>query len=346
VSYPVVDLRGLRRVGAVPAALALPAAWIFALGARVHHGLYDLGWLRRSRVRLAPVVSVGSLTAGGAGKTPMTRWLAARLLERGRRPAILSRGYRSSGGAAPRIVDPEDPDAARDGDEPALLARSLPQVPVVVSPNRARGAAVAVGRGADVLLLDDGFQHRRLHRDVDVVLWDRAGESSRGRLIPAGALREPPSALRRAHLIVAVDRGEGAPSAPPAAVRPERVFRARLVPFARQRIGSERAVHALSGVADPEAFERSLTRLGLRVTGATRFADHHPFSVRDVREASDRAAREGADFLAVTAKDHVRWPHAATGELPAPAVFDVEVEMDAGERFVDTVVSLLGGERG
>jgi tetraacyldisaccharide 4'-kinase len=340
VSYPVTDLRGLRRPGALPASFAVPASWLFAIGTRLHHGFHDRGLLPRRRLGWVPVVSVGALTAGGAGKTPLTRWLAARLVERGHRPAILTRGYRSAGGGAPRIVDPAEPDASRDGDEPALLARTLPAVPVIVSPDRARGAALARGRGVDVVLLEDGFQHRRLHRDVDLVLWDHAAESSRGRLLPRGPLREPPPGLRRADVLVLVDRGEGVPAVPPGAPGSDRVFRARLVPVARQIIAAGRAVHALSGIANAESFERSLIALGLRVTGATRFEDHHAFSADEVRETAERAAREGAEFLAVTAKDHVRWPKDERRPLPVPAVLDLDVEVDAADRLVRTVVSL------
>jgi tetraacyldisaccharide 4'-kinase len=117
------------------------------------------------------------------------------------------------------------------------------------------------------------------------------------------------------------------------------VFRARLVPVARQQLAAGRAVHALSGIADAESFEHSLIALGLRVTGATRFEDHHAFSAEEVRETAARAAREGADFLAVTAKDHVRWPKDGSG-LPVPAVLDLDVEVDAGDRLVRTIVSL------
>jgi tetraacyldisaccharide 4'-kinase len=340
MTYPVTDFRGLRRPGALPAVAAVPASWLFALGACIHHGLHDRGLLPCRALGRVPVVSVGALSAGGAGKTPVTRWLAARLQERGRRPAVLTRGYRGTGGPAPRIVDPGDPDARRDGDEPALLALTLPGVPVVVAPNRAAGAALAQERGADVLVLDDGFQHRRLARHVDVVLWDRAAESARGRLLPRGPLRERAAALRRADVVVLVDRGEGAPALPADGPGPERAFRARLVPFARQRIDAGRAVHALSGIADAESFERSLAALGLRVTGATRFEDHHAFSTQEVRDAADRAAREGADFLAVTAKDHVRWPRGEGSWLPVPAVLDLDVEVDEGDRLVRTVVSL------
>jgi tetraacyldisaccharide 4'-kinase len=284
------------------------------------------------------VISVGALTAGGAGKTPFTRWLARELRRHGRSPAVLSRGYRSEGGPEARVVDPAAPDARRDGDEPALLARSLgPHVPVVVCPDRARGAAVAHGRGADVLVLDDGFQHRVLHRDVDILLWDRTATAARGRVLPAGPLREPAAGARRADLVVLVDRGDGTPDLPSHA--PPAVFRVRLETGSRQELEAGRPVHALSGIADPQSFERALERQGLRLTGATRFADHHRFSPAEVAAAAGRAGGEGADFLAVTAKDWMRWPR--DPQLPVPAVFDLEVRPEPGDGLVRAVLDRL-----
>jgi tetraacyldisaccharide 4'-kinase len=284
------------------------------------------------------VISVGALTAGGAGKTPFARWLAVQLRRHGRSPAVLSRGYRSEGGPEPRVVDAAAPDARRDGDEPALLARTLgPEIPVIVCPDRARGASVAAGRGADVLVLDDGFQHRSLRRDVDVLLWDRTAAAARGRVLPAGALREPLRGAGRADLLVLVDRGDGPPDLPPHA--PAEVFRASLEPGSRQPLEAGRPVHALSAVADPASFERSLEALGLLVTGATRFPDHRRLSASEVAAAADRAAAEGADFLAITAKDWVRWPRDPA--LPVPAVFDLDVRMEAGDRFLRELAARL-----
>jgi tetraacyldisaccharide 4'-kinase len=241
-------------------------------------------------------------------------------------------------------VDASRPDAERDGDEPALLARSLPDVPVVVSPDRVRGAEIARRRNADVLLLDDGFQHRRMHRDLDVVLWDEGAVGSRGRLLPEGFLREPMSALARADLLLRIDRGNGLPPAPPLGPPPERTFCARLVCGARQRLEEGMKVHALSGIADPASFERALADLGLEVTGATRHADHHRYSADEVRQAARRGGEEGAGYLAVTAKDFVRWPRDCDPPLPVPAVFDLEVEVEAEDRFLQTLESVLAGE--
>jgi len=333
----VHDLRGARRLDASrPIALALPASWLYGLGARTFHVLHDRGVLRARRVAW-PVVSIGSLAAGGSGTTPFTRWLANRLAGRGRRPAIVSRGYRSGGGPGPRVVDPERPDARRDGDEPALLARTCPGVPVVVSADRARGAALAAARGADVILLDDGFQHRRLERDLDLVLWTDAAQG----VLPRGSWREPLSGLRRAHALVLVDRGRGDPP-PPARHGPEPTFRARLHPVARSRVEAGTAVHALSGIADPASFEDGLVELGLAVTGATRYPDHHRFTRAEVVAAAGRAAAEGAAHLAVTAKDRTRWPRDLEDRAPVPAVFDLDVEVESEDLLLELVDSRLG----
>ena len=335
MSHPVRDRRGARREdgGVLRALWAGPASWALAGAVGVFHRLHDRGLLRRHRVDV-PVISVGGLTVGGSGKTPFARWLAAELLVAGRRPAILSRGYRGRGRGV-RVVSATEPDARRDGDEPALLARSLPDVPVIVAVDRRAGAQLARECGADVLLLDDGFQHRRLARNLDIVLWDRRSEASRGRLIPAGLLREARRGLGRAGLLVLIDRGDGPPTQPRCSLAPERVFAARLVGRPLSPLAPGIRLHALSGIADPGAFERSLVRQGYVVTGATRFADHHAFRPDEIREAVRLAGDQGAGHLAITAKDHSRWPDEEG--LPVPAVFDVDVEVTAAEALLAVV---------
>jgi tetraacyldisaccharide 4'-kinase len=237
-------------------------------------------------------------------------------------------------------VDPAGSDAARDGDEPVLLARSLPEVPVVVGPDRLAASTLALARGADVLVLDDGFQHRRLRRDFDVVLWDRAAERSRGRLLPAGFLREPLSALGRADGLVLVDRGDGWPEPPPGG--PDAALRVRLVSGPCQELPADARLHALSGLADPESFERSLAAQGFTVVGATRYPDHHPFTGDEIHGAARRAASQGADLLAITAKDRARWPIGGRSGLPSPAVFDLDAEVDDGD-LLERIEDAIGG---
>ncbi len=337
----VRDRRGVRRLeGAGPLALTLPASWLYSIGSGLFHFLHDRGVIGKRRAAL-PVVSVGSVSAGGSGKTPVVRWLAQRLADAGRRPAILSRGYGSRRGPEPRVVAAEKPDATRDGDEPVLLARSLPGVPVIVDKDRARAARRAREMGATVALLDDGFQHRRLHRDLDIVLWDRRCWQARHRLLPAGSLRESVRGLVRADVLLLVDRGDGPPPEPPAG--PPRVFTARLLFDCLSAVQARAAVHALSGLADPASFEASLVRAGFRLTGATRYPDHHFFTAAEIREAEAQARAEGANHVVVTAKDYVRWPRGEKEDLPVPAVFDLRVEVDRETDFLRIIADRTGG---
>lgn len=343
MSHAIDDRRGAHRLDRSDTVWESVASWGYGLGVRAFHAAHDANWLPTRQV-FCPVISVGALTAGGAGKTPVVRWLAQRLEARGRRPAILSRGYRSAGGASSRVVDAQNPDAWRDGDEPVLLARSLPHVPVIVGPDRVRSATLARTRDADVIVLDDGFQHRRLARDVDVLLWDGTAAAARGRLLPAGPLREPTRGARRADIVLLVDRGDGPPEPPRHATAPYR-FPVALRTHARQSIPDGTPVHAVSGIANPAAFERALEDLGLVVTSATRFPDHHRFTLDDVHRCEATARRECAAVLAVTAKDYVRWPKSEGASVPA--VFDLDVDVESEDLLLSAILDgLAAGSAG
>ena len=185
--------------------LLTPLALGFRLGVALRGAAYRRGWCKTHRLN-RPVVSVGNLTAGGAGKTPLVRLIAQRLLNRGWSPSILTRGYDRRRGPGIIVVEP-GPERRVDprdvGDEPALLARALPKVPIVIGANRYRAGRLAEERfPVDVHLLDDGFQHWALERDVDIVALDVTQEFSDWALLPAGRLREPCAALERAHIVV------------------------------------------------------------------------------------------------------------------------------------------------
>ncbi|MBN2129221.1 MAG: tetraacyldisaccharide 4'-kinase, partial [Sedimentisphaerales bacterium] len=175
--------------------LLTPPSWPYSLVTLFRNWLYAQGWLRVHRVGV-PVVCVGNLTTGGTGKTPLVVWLARLMGQKGVRAAILTRGYKANGRKTPY-------DVTTNTDEPAELAAACPGVPVIVNPDRVAGAAEAIrSHGAQVLLMDDGFQHRRLGRDLDIVAVDATCPFGYGRLLPAGLLREPLSGLTRAHAVV------------------------------------------------------------------------------------------------------------------------------------------------
>jgi tetraacyldisaccharide 4'-kinase len=310
------------------------------------------------------VLSVGNLTTGGTGKTPMTAYLAGRLRSWGLKPVILSRGY---GGRAERrgvIVSsgsgPVVP-AAVAGDEAYLLAKRLPAVPVVVGRDR-----YAMGRMAfdelkpDCYLLDDGFQHLQLHRDLNLALLDYRRPFGNGHLLPRGRLREPVTALTRADALILTRSDLNA--AGEHAVTLQRfgkpVFRAahRTVIIQRWQAGkptddtqngrlpTEAAAFIFSGIADNGAFRDAAGRLGGRIVGSRGFPDHHPYTRRDVDAIETAAAAAGATALLTTAKDAVRLP-GPLNLFKALYVADAEmVFQDQGfETFIQQQLTRLVG---
>lgn len=293
--------------------LALVAGWIGA-NVLVRNWLYDVELLGAKRVEGLRVVSVGNLTAGGAGKTPVVAFLAERLLRAGVRVAVLSRGYGRRGRAVEPVRGPPWPSFERVGDEPLLLARRLPGLDVWVGGDRVELAHRARAAGATVALLDDGFQHRRLGRAVDVVVLDEAVGLGTGHLIPWGPLREPPSALSRASLLW-LRMAEQPVSLPPLPGGVP-VVRARHAPS--ELVGADGAARPLSalagrrvvgfcGIARPSSFDRTLAGLRAEVVSVRAFRDHHAFRPEDLAELQASATAAGAE-LVTTEKDAVRLP--------------------------------------
>ena len=341
----------------------LLAEGVFRAVAGVRGALYDASLLPATRAAV-PVISVGNLAVGGAGKTPVVLSLAARLLAAGRRPAVLSRGHGSAriddrvvaDGAALLL------DATAGGDEPVLLARRLPGLRVLCGPDRARMAPRAVATGADVLLLDDGFQHRRLRRDLDVVVLDAANPWGNGHCLPAGPNREPRSALRRAGLVWLTH----ADRATPAALEELRQIAVRTtgrapvesrhapISLSDGRLHDDLPLASLAGrrvallvaVAKPGSVARTVEDLGASVIATHAFPDHHRFSAGEVADALDGAARAGAEFIVTTEKDAVRLPEAMAGD-PRLRVLRIEVELlRGGDVLAEALEIALDGRAG
>jgi len=303
-------------------ALLSPAELLFRLGQHAYHSLYDRGLLPQTRPSL-PTISIGNLAVGGAGKTPFARWLVDQLLARGERPALLHGGYAA--------------------DEPALHERWHPSVPVYAGRDRVRSASLAAERGASVLVLDDGFQHRRLLRDLDIVLVAAERWRSKPHLLPRGPWREPPSALGRAQ-VVGVTRkvasegkaeavaGELARLAPHALVVRIALLPAGWRPWRRGAPGAEAAASpagvAVCALADPELFLENARATGARFQQALVFRDHHEYAPGDI--ARLRAAR-GEGVVLTTEKDAVKLS-AAAPDLPLCVLEQgAQVEAGAGE---------------
>ncbi len=309
----------------------LAAEGLFRAGVALRGALLDAGLLGAATAAV-PVVSIGNLAVGGAGKTPVTLAVAGRLRAAGRRPAILSRGYGAERGDERVVADGEGVrlGAAEGGDEPVLMARRLPGCPVLCGPDRARLAGRAADLGADVLLLDDGFQHRRLRRDLDVVVLDAGNPFGNGHCLPYGPNREPLAALRRAGLVWLTHADRAGPAAlerlralardatgrDPVESRhaPRDLADAALDrSFPLSRLAGRR-VGLLTGVARPASVRRSVEELGAAVVAESSFPDHHRFDRDEVDGALRASLEAGAEVVVTTEKDAVRLPEACRAE--------------------------------
>ncbi|MCX7829012.1 MAG: tetraacyldisaccharide 4'-kinase [Thermanaerothrix sp.] len=282
--------------------------------------LYDHGILASQEGPL-PVISVGNLTHGGTNKTPMVERLVRLMCSLDLKPGVVSRGY-SGGSVEPMVVDREAP---RDlcGDEPLMLARKLPQVPVVVSRDRMRGVELLKALGAQVVVADDCFQHRQLQRDLDVVLVDATCPFGNGLMTPAGMLREPLTSLRRAGIAVITKADlvdarelEHLKGVLEGYLGPRRVFLSRLGMEGWSGGSPKGPAFAFCAIGNPGSFERFLRALGVELKGFMSFRDHHRFSPEDLRRVEEEALRSGAGCLVCTEKDMLNFPPSYGFRLP------------------------------
>lgn len=307
---------------------ARPLAALYRGASVLRAALYRASSRRVERLS-RPVVSVGNLTVGGTGKTPVTAWLARELIAAGFTPAILSRGYggeKPAGYTKDRVLLVSDgvkihlgPRWA--GDEPYWLAWKLPGVPVLCHPDRARaGRWAEKNLATDVFLLDDGFQHLALHRDFNLLLLDGAAPFGNGRVLPSGPLRESPQALARADAVLLTRCREtgGGPAAEEIRRRaggipvftsvfaPTRLLQADGTPAGALAEFSGRRVVACAGIARPEQFFWMLEEAGLEVADRIAFADHQTYGDEEVRRIAGACRATGAEMVVATEKDLVK----------------------------------------
>jgi tetraacyldisaccharide 4'-kinase len=335
------------------AALARLGLWagsgLYGLGVAARNAAYDRGWKTAHRAAV-PVISVGNLTLGGTGKTPMVEWIARWYRRRGVRVALLSRGYGHAGGV---------------NDEGLVLEENLPEVPHLQDPDRVALAGIAENElESELIVLDDGFQHRRLARDLDLVMLDALDPFGLGRLFPRGLLREPVGSLRRASAavlsradLVGPDRRE--------AIRREVERSAPSLPFVASRhaplglVDSEgqasplaeladREIVAFCGIGNPEGFRRTLEPLCL-LHDFKVFADHHRYIAADVTALSAWARSRGADLVLTTQKDLVKLRTQALGAIPLRALrigLEIMEGLDALEKLLEPLVPATYRGRG
>jgi tetraacyldisaccharide 4'-kinase len=306
--------------------------------------------LTRSRgIRLGlPALSVGNLTFGGTGKTPFTIHLARRLQAMGRNPAVLLRGYGRAVAGASLVTSGSTPESV--GEEAVLLARSLPGVPVAVAERREKGAALVAGR-ADVLLLDDAFQHVRVRRDADLLLVD-ASRPGDLHAPPVGRLREPLRGAGRADLVV-VTRGGVSDLPPRLATRVEGVPRVGVrfewasapepaSPFGSWEALRELPLVAFAGIGNPGAFFQQAREAGLRLESSLAWPDHaRPGGFR-LQRLLGEVERTHAHAVLTTEKDHVKWAPLWPG--PAPLLFPrLEAKVEDPDDHLDRILRKLVG---
>lgn len=299
---------------------------------------------QRKRIKLsAPVISIGNLSVGGTGKTPLAIWMCRIFLGMGLYPAVLTRGYGRTGsgsGLVPPVNDVAE-SASLFGDEPAMISEYLPSVQVWVGRDRAASGNAALARGGvDVLLLDDGFQHLGLDRDLDIVLLDCRSPFGNGLVLPAGPLREPISNLGRADAFVITHAGKY-PDARPLKDELQRLFPGVPVFVCRHKMKgitlkrgepavpletlSDCKAVAFAGIAGPEGFFSELRKAGLNICERLSFPDHHRYTARDFSKIFLCASDHGAEVIITTSKDAVR--------IPRPyrdAFATVELDLDFG----------------
>jgi len=309
-------------------ALGRPFSPFYSVLMRIRESCYRKGLLPVTRLDV-PVISVGNLTLGGTGKTPVVQYLAKMLAARGMKPAVVSRGYRGRADARFNVVSdgsslmlgPEDA-----GDEPRLLAETLPGIPVLTGRKRKYPAAKALELGADILILDDGFQHLGLGRTIDLVLFHADSLAGNSRVFPGGDLREPVKALNRCDAFVITntcdrnqDRAGRFKELLLARFPDHPVFLGSYTPQsvllqegdAQPRQQEIRCLNtvplfAFAGIARPEGFFQTLVDLGLTIAGSASFSDHSTYSVEALADLMRKAEKAGAAACITTEKDMVK----------------------------------------
>jgi tetraacyldisaccharide 4'-kinase len=333
--------------------LSLP----YGVAVRLRTLLFGLGLLRSKRLP-CPVISVGNLTVGGTGKTPLVMALAKTLAEKDLPVAILTRGYKREKASEPLLSDGKSVFLSREesGDEPYLMAQLLRQIPIFVGKDRFRNGQLALAKfGVRGVILDDGFQHLPLRRDLDIVLIDASLGFGDGHLLPRGILREPLSHLRRAHLFL-LTKVEDRKACKPLEtqlqnIHPVPIFHSHFEPVGF--VGSQgqedlRALQgkrmiALSGVGNPGYFTSLLNKIGINVIREIIYPDHHAYTAQDV--SSLVVPMKEADGIVTTEKDMVKLENLKIGHLPVWAL-RIRFKIWEEEEFLKLVLGVFSKDRG
>lgn len=337
-------------------AVLFSASLLYGAGASLREKLYKSGKLKTEKLDI-PVICVGNLSTGGTGKTPAIITLCTMLLQEGIKPAVLTRGYnrKKNRNSVTVIAEGDNPPKEECGDEPLMIARELGhKVPVLISPNRyASGTVAAFQYGADLAIMDDGFQHFQLKRDINIVLVNAAQPFTKDHLLPYGNLRETPKGLERATVVLLthcelVDRKEIDNLRE--AVREYTyapVLESSHKPMSFLKADTEedydigffngRDAVALSGIGNPESFEGNLTQLGINIRQTWRYPDHHNYTEDELMSARNAA---GKAPIITTFKDFSRFPE-NWKELMGTDVYLLKIALDMDDTDRKSILRLM-----
>lgn len=343
--------------------ILLPFAWLYSAPILLRNKAFDWGVLKTTNVGV-PVISVGNLTVGGTGKTPLVEYLVKQLLAEERRVAVVSRGYKRKSSGVVVVSDGKKilATAEQGGDEPVQIAEKFPESIVVVGEKRVGAAQRAVELGATVILADDCFQHRYLHRDLNIIVVDSTSDITRDAVLPAGRLREPLCGLRRANVIALSRFDESVSVDIDLKLRP--FFNGPFVKFRYKVVGVQRATDdavvsfdvvrgmklvAFSGIGNHDAFVMGLHNNGFAPISDMRFSDHHSYSESDMSTLAALTRAMAADGCITTEKDVVRLRSNKEGSrafFTETSVFylRIEVEILEGKEILHSLTENCGKE--
>jgi len=338
----VTLLEFLRNPPRILSGFLLGISWLFCAGVRLRHVLYDRGYLQVHRVPLL-VVSVGNIACGGTGKTPLVQLLAKRLSSY-KRVAILTRGYggRAEKGSDTLVIRCTKPLSFEEcGDEPCLLARSLPEVALYVGRDRIAAAKRAREAGEELLILDDGMQHRRLHRDFELVVLDGRDPFGGGRFLPRGLLRETPRRLRAADAVFLNHvSGEKEFERLREALKPLTGAPLIGMGYRVEQRGRKERVGLFCALGRPERFAEGVEERGDEEVGRYFILDHRPFDLKQLERFAQRCLAQGAVKLLCTEKDFVKLPERLKLSLPVETVSS-EVEIRFGKEYFEELIQRI-----
>ncbi len=332
--------------------LLFPLSLLYGFVMRLRNFCYDHGLFQIRQIPTTKVISIGNISTGGTGKTPFAIFLANYLQEKGIRVAILSRGYRRKSKGTVIVSDGKSilADVAASGDEPYLMALNLTNVPIVCESDRVKGGLLIAEKfHSQVIILDDGFQHRRLHRNLDIVLFDASKLGENLRTLPAGNLREPISGIKRADLVclTRIDQVDNINQkteklkklyfGPIVLCRhvPRNLISAKKseeVPLSQFR---NKNIIAFSGIANPKSFKETLRSLQMKISDYFAFPDHYDYSISDIEKMKQSALKNRAEAIITTEKDFIRLlPF--TEKLPENLYYlTIEIQLDRGKEFLE-----------